>query len=244
MKKLLFLFLTLVCLSTFGQQNFLLGKWSYEKIPDHLELDKESIKLSNQFFKDMTIAFDAKNYQHIIMGKPETGTWNLMSGNLYKFTSSKGYEYDVEIKKISDNQIIYKFNNKEFQLLKSNEDIKIEAQENLINNIKGIDIDTNILNGKWFYNGRTKDNKESNLILKHNKNEIVNYTFKNSGEYINKAPLGLELYGIWSIKNDKRTLVIKSEGKSEFLKVLKLNQTDLHLYNPKNDSVIKFKREN
>lgn len=244
MKNLLLLLLTLVTLTSFGQQNFILGKWSYEKIPDHLELDEESIKLSNQFFKDLSISFDSKNYQQIIMGKSETGTWSLLSDDLYKFSSSKGYDYDVEIKKINDNQIIFKFNNKEFQLLKTDEEVNIESHGNLIDKIEGVEINSKDLIGKWFYNGRIKDGKESDLILKHNKNEIANYTFKKNGEYINKAPFGLELFGIWDIKKDKKTLIIKSDGKSEFLKVTKLNETEIHLYNPKNDSIIKFKKKN
>ena len=47
--------LSLLFLSSlsFAQKDFFIGTWKYEKIPDHLEMDEESTKMSNQFFKDM-----------------------------------------------------------------------------------------------------------------------------------------------------------------------------------------------
>ena len=109
--------------------------------------------------------------------------------------------------------------------------------------MEGIDIIPSDLIGKWFYNGRIKDGKQSDLILKHNKNEVVNYTFKENSEFINRAPFGIELKGTWSIDKDKEMLMIQSNEKSEYVKVVKLKNNELHLYNPKNESILKFIRK-
>lgn len=243
MKKT-FLILNLLFLTSisFAQDNFLIGKWKYEKIPDHIEIDEQGIKMANEFFKEMTLSFDQKNYTQFVMGKSENGTWSLISENIYEFNSTKGYKYEVEIKKISENQIIFKQQNREWQLIKSNEKADIKFEENILNEIKGVDIEKKNLFGKWYHNGQIKDGKDNDIILKHSKTELVNYTFLKDGKFINKAPLEIELIANWKIDNDNQTLIIESEDFTEFLKVIKLNNTELHLYNPKNKSVIKFKR--
>jgi hypothetical protein len=241
-KRLLLLNLLFVSSFVIAQDNFLIGKWKYERIPEHIKIDEQGLKMTNDFFKDMTLAFDKNNYSQFVMGKSENGTWSLISDDVYEFNSSKGYKYQVEIKKISKNQIIFKQQNREWQLIKSDEKTNIETIENSIDKIEGIFIDKVKLIGKWFYNGQIKAGKENNLILKHNDTEIVNYTFLENGNFINKSPFEIELIANWEIGNDNKTLVIVSEELAEFLKIMKLNDTELYLYNPKNDSILKFKR--
>ncbi|WP_108803878.1 hypothetical protein [Aquimarina sp. Aq107] len=241
-KGLLILTLLLITSFSFAQKDFLAGKWKYEKIPDHIEIDEQGLKMANEFFKDMTLSFDQNNYTQIVMGKSESGTWSLISESTYEFSSSKGYKYEVIIKKISKNQIIFKQKNREWQLIKSDQKAAIEIQQNSLDKIEGLKIVAKNLLGKWFYNGRIKDGKESGVILKHNKDEVVNYEFKKDGMFINNAPLDIELIGIWKIEKDKKTLVIESENKTEFIKIVKLDGKELHLYNPKNESILKFKK--
>lgn len=242
MKNTLIITLLFITFISFGQDNYLLGKWTFEKIPDHIEIDEKGLEMANSFFKDMTMSFDAKNYTQSIMGKSESGTWLLLSENNYEFNSSKGYKYEVEIKKVSDTQIIFKHETREFQLLKSDEKASIEVQEKAIDKIEGIIINTNDLIGKWLHNGQIKKGKDNGIILNHKKGEIVSYTFKENGEFFNKAPFEIELLGLWKIEDDKKTLVIESDEMSEFFKIVKLTEAELHLYNPKNESVIKFKK--
>ena len=243
MKKILIilnlLFLTSI---SYTQDDFLIGKWKYEKIPDHIEIDEQGLKMANEFFKEMTLSFDEKNYTQFVMGKSENGNWSFIGDNLYEFKSSKGYKYKVEIKTISENQMIFKQQNREWQLIKSEEKADVEIEENILDNVEGTDIDKKTLLGKWYHNGQIKDGKDNDIILKHNKSELVNYTFFNDGKFINKAPLEIELIANWKIDADNQTLIIESEDLSEFLKVIKLRDTELHLYNPKHKSIIKFKR--
>jgi hypothetical protein len=243
MKKI-FIILNLLFLTSlsYAQDDFLIGKWKYEKIPDHIEIDEQGLKMANEFFKEMTLSFDEKNYTQFVMGKSENGNWSLISENLYEFNSTKGYKYEVEIKKISENQIIFKQQNREWQLIKSEEKADVEIEENILDNVEGTDIDKKALLGKWYHNGQIKDGKDNDIILKHNKSELVNYTFLNDGKFINKAPLEIELIADWKIDVDNQTLIIESEDLTEFLKVIKLSDKELHLYNPKNKSIIKFKR--
>jgi len=241
-KRSLFLTLLLITSFSFAQKDFLAGKWKYEKIPDNIEIDEQGLKMANEFFKDMTLSFDQNNYTQFAMGKSESGTWSLISKSTYEFNSSKGYKYEVIIKKVSENQIIFKQKNREWQLIKSDQKATIEIQKNSLDKTEGIEIISENLLGKWFYNGRIKDGKESGLILKHNKEEVVNYEFKKDGMFINNAPLDIELIGVWKIGKAKRTLVIESENKTEFIKIVKLDEKELHLYNPKNESILKFKK--
>lgn len=241
-RTLLILNLLVFTLFSFGQENFLFGKWKYEKIPDHIEIDEQGLKMANEFFKEMTLSFDQKNYAQFVMGKLESGTWSLVHENVYEFNSAKGYSYEVEIKKISDNQIIFKHQNREWQLVKSNEKPTIEIQESSLDKVEGIDINEELLIGIWFHNGQIKNGKEIELTLKHKKNEVVNYTFKENGKFLNKAPLGIKLKGFWKVDNN--ILEIMSDEKSEFIKIVKLNQTELHIYNPKVESIIKFNKKN
>lgn len=244
MKKILLILslLQITSISYSQENNFLIGKWKYEKIPDHIDIDEQGLKMANDFFKEMTLSFDQKNYTQFVMGKSENGTWSLISEHKYEFNSSRGYKYEVAIKKVSENQIIFKQENREWQLVKLDQQATIKIEENTLDKIKGVEITARNLIGKWFYNGRIKDGKESTLILKHDKSEVVNYLFKKDGMFINKAPLNVELIGIWKIGDDKTTLAIESQNKIEFVKVIKLDEKELHLYNPKNESILKFKK--
>lgn len=117
-KSLLILNLILLSSLCFSQENFLIGKWKYEKMPDHIEIDEQGLKMADIFFKDMTMSFDENNYNLFLMGKSENGTWTSVKETIYEFNSTKGNKYEVEIKKVSDNQIIFKQKDKEWQLVK------------------------------------------------------------------------------------------------------------------------------
>lgn len=236
--------LSLLFLSSFSfaQKDFFIGTWKYEKIPDHLEMDEESTKMSNQFFKDMTLTFDATNYTQSVLGRSENGSWTFIEENKYEFSSTKGAKYEVELKKVSENQIILKIEKREWQLMKSDETLSVEKEENVLDKIEGVDIVRELLIGQWFNNGQIKDGKESGLILKHNEEELVNYSFLEDGTFINKGPLEIVIKTPWEIADDNQTIIIEGEEMTESLKVVKLSKTELHLYQPRNNSVLKFKR--
>ncbi|MEP0262691.1 hypothetical protein [Dokdonia sp.] len=243
MKINLLLCLFFISFTSLGQSDFLLGKWKFEKIPENIDIDDLGLEMAKDLFKDMSFSFDATNYSQFIMGKSESGTWRLIDGDKYELTASKGYRLEVGIKKISDTQIIYTQDNIELQLLKTNEKVIIEKQTNTLDKIEGIIINPETLESTWIYNGQIKDGKENPLILKHDTDEIVNYTFKKDRTFINRAPFGIELIGTWKIENDGKTIQVDSQEKSEFLKVVMLNTSELHLYNPLNESIIKFKKK-
>jgi len=117
-KSLLILNLIFISSLCFAQENFLIGKWKYEKMPDHIEIDEQGLKMADNFFKDMTMSFDENNYTLFLMGKSENGTWTSVKETIYEFNSTKGDKYEVEIKKVSDNKIIFKSKDKEWQLIK------------------------------------------------------------------------------------------------------------------------------
>ncbi|MEM7163464.1 MAG: hypothetical protein AAF487_13600 [Bacteroidota bacterium] len=190
----------------------------------------------------MTLSFDKENYTQFVLGKSESGNWSSIGENLYEFNSTKGYTYEAEIMQISDNQIIFKKQSGEWQLIKSSEKADLVFEENILDKIKGINIDRKTLLGKWYHNGQNINGNENDIILKHSNTELVNYTFLDNGEFINKAPFEIELSANWTIDKDNQTLIIESDELTEFLKVTKLNETELYLYQPISKSVIKFKR--
>ena len=81
--RLLLLNLWLFTSISTAQDNFIIGTWKYEKIPDHIEIDKEGLEMADQFFKDMTISFDTTNYTQVVMGKSENGTWSFLEKGRY-----------------------------------------------------------------------------------------------------------------------------------------------------------------
>ena len=46
-----------------AQDNFLIGTWTYEKIPDHVDIDDEGLEIANELFKDMKLWFDQESYR-------------------------------------------------------------------------------------------------------------------------------------------------------------------------------------
>ena len=241
-KTLAFLSILLLGSSLFAQDNFLVGEWKFEQIPDYVEMDEQGREMAEKFLREMTVSFDEKNYSQSIMGQTDDGTYVSAGGDAYTFKSSRGVKFEVEIKKISENQIIFKQRHQELQLIKSAAEANIEKSENRLDAIAGEEIESEKLLGQWFYNGRIKDGEHSDLILKHSEDEVVNYTFMEDGTYINKAPLGIDIEAKWMLEDDNQTISIESEEMTESLKVVKLSKKELHLYNPKNDSVLKFKR--
>ncbi|WP_026756024.1 hypothetical protein [Sediminibacter sp. Hel_I_10] len=242
-KNTLFILMVWLTISTLhAQDNFLIGTWTYEKIPDHVDIDDEGLEIANEFFKDMKLSFDQSHYNHLVMGKLETGTYALLSDSTYQFNASKGYSYAVELIALSDYQLIFKQDSRELQFSKISTNPTIEIAKNTMAEIVGIKINAADLIGTWFYNGRIKNGKESDLILKHNETEIVNYTFLDTGDFINRSPFEIELTGTWSIDADQQTLWIDSDNLKESLKVVKLDASELYVYNPKNASVLKFKK--
>ncbi len=243
MKKVLFiiafLFTTYI---SYAQDSSILGVWKYEKMVSEEEMDEKGVEMANMMFGDMTLAFDKENYSFQSMGKVETGTWTDNGNNIYALNSSKGYSQDVELKPISENQLIFNMQGKGWQLTKTSNIAHIELEVRNINKIEGVKVNEKDLLGTWVYDGQIKNGKESGIILKHEGDELVSYTFQKDGTFINKAPLGVVLEAKWSLDTDEQTLVIESEELTEYLKVVKMTVTDLHLFNPKVDAVIKFVR--
>ncbi|MCT4560391.1 MAG: lipocalin family protein, partial [Crocinitomicaceae bacterium] len=107
---------------SFSQNDYLLGTWKFEKIADDQNLDDQSLKLANEMFANMTITFEAKFYSQSFMGKTETGTYSFLKKNKYEFFSSKGYNYKVEIEKIDDTHMTFRFSGKAYQMKKKEEE--------------------------------------------------------------------------------------------------------------------------
>lgn len=226
-----------------AQDELPLGKWDFEKAPDHLGLEEKEAEMMNKFFKDFTVSFDENNFTLVMMGRTDSGTWTSNGKNSFTLNSSKGMEYPLIITKLSDTQIIFNIDGKEFQLIKSEEGPNIEIVENSIDKVEGIEIAKGKIIGTWMYTGSIKDGKEDGLILNHKKGEVVNYTFKKNNSFINRAPLGVVLDAKWSIGKNKKILTIITDETTEKLKVVKLTKNELHLFNPANESIITFTRK-
>lgn len=227
---------------SFSQNDYLLGTWKFEKIADDQNLDEQSLKLANEMFANMTITFEAKFYSQSFMGKTETGTYSFLKKNKYEFFSSKGYNYKVEIEKIDDTHMTFRFSGKAYQMKKLVEEKPetIEKVENSLDKIDGVEVTEAQLIGKWYYAGQVKDGVENNFVFVHSENEKSSYTFLENGKFENKAPLEMTFEGKWKIKEDKKTLVIESKNKTEFFKITKIGEYELEIYNPKTETILKF----
>lgn len=235
--------LLFVAAYSFAQNEYLLGTWKFEKISDEQNLDDQSLKIANEMFKDMTLTFEAKFYAQSFMGKSESGTYTFLKKNKYEFYSSKGYNYKVEIEKIDDTHMIFRFSGKAYQMKKEVEEkieIIIEEEENTLDNVEGVEISEEQLIGKWFYAGQIKDGVENNFVFVHSDTEKSSYTFLENGKFENKAPLNMTFDGKWSISEDNKTLKIESTNKTEMFKVTKINDYELEIYNPKTETTLKF----
>ncbi len=232
-----------ISFSVIAQTDFLLGDWVYEKIPESKGMNDQEQEMMKDLFGGTKLSFYNEKYIVSMMGRSDKGTWKKLEGNMYELKSSSGMTQEVGIDKISDNQMIFVFlEGKEIQMLKSGVGSDIDVGEDKLASVKGVNIKTYLLYGSWNYNGQIKEGVDDGLILKHDKDEVVNYSFIKGGKFINKAPLGVKLKATWSIDSDKQTLLIKSKNKTESLKVVKLSKSELHLYNPTVDAIIKFIR--
>lgn len=243
MKK--YILILLMCIGTFNlfsQNNTLDGKWKFEKAIIDTEIDEESKQMLNTMFESMFLAFDSNKYQQSIMGKAENGTWIKDEDGLF-FISSKGYEYEVSIEIISDTQIIFNHNKMKIQLKKIESEFKIDDFTDNIDKITGIEIDKLKLTGKWICIGVIKNDGKLFPAIKHSKEEPTNYNFKEDGVFENKAPLGLKRYAYWEISENLKMIILQSDNKNEYLKVVKLNETELEIFSPINESIIKFEKE-
>jgi hypothetical protein len=112
MKKLILLFsvFLFISFSALAQDSFLIGDWTYEKIPDSMEIGQEGRKMMDQFFAKSTISFEENNFSVSMMGKDDHGTWRKLDGDKYELYSSvAGSTNEVSFSKVSDDQIIFTF---------------------------------------------------------------------------------------------------------------------------------------
>jgi len=238
MKYYLTLIITLLFQLAYAQSN-LEGKWGFDSFPESIEMDDEGREMAQMFFKDMSLSLDSVNFSLILMGSEESGTYTSNENDLFEFNSSSGTSSTVLIKELDENKIIFGHNDKEFILKRFNEKPLINPKTNSLNKAVGISINKDLLCGKWMHNGQTSGIIKD-LKLKHNSDELVSYSFSQSGEFLNKAPFEMILGGTWNVANDQKTLIVGSEHKIERFKVMKLNESELELYNPKNETVYKF----
>jgi len=99
-----------IAFSALAQDSFLIGDWTYEKIPDSMEMGEEGRKMMDQFFAKSTISFEDNNFSVSMMGKDDHGTWKKLDGDKYELNSSvAGTTNEVSFTKVSDDQIVFTF---------------------------------------------------------------------------------------------------------------------------------------
>ncbi|MFV9484412.1 hypothetical protein ACNI3T_11250 [Christiangramia sp. ASW11-125] len=242
-KTLLFLIAIFTVINVSSQELDLNGKWIFEDISSEKEIDEKGKKMAEMMFEGMYLAFDSNKYQQSMMGKIENGNWLEDEDGIF-FISSKGYEYQVSIKELSEDRILFILNDMSLKLKRTESDFEIPEFVDNLDKIKGIEIDEKLLAGKWNWVETIKKNGDSAPAIKHSKTELTSYNFKDDRSFENKAPFGMELFGYWQISDDLNYLIVQSENKNEYFKVLKLEGKFLELYNPKNESILKFEQEN
>ena len=112
MKKTILFFsaFLFIAFSALAQDSFLIGDWTYEKIPDSMEMGEEGRKMMDQFFAKSTISFEDNNFSVSMMGKDDHGTWKKLDGDKYELNSSvAGTTNEVSFTKVSDDQIVFTF---------------------------------------------------------------------------------------------------------------------------------------
>lgn len=234
--------LILLVLGTFNalsQMENLDGKWSFEKIINEKELDEQGEMLLEKMCIGMYLAFDSTKYEQSLMDKVELGTWVEDDDGLF-FISSRGYEYEVTIEKISENQLIFTHNKMKIQLLKTESKFKIADFVDNIDKVEGIEIDKKKLIGKWNWLETTRKDGKTLPAIKHSKEEETSYNFKKNDLFENKAPLGMKLFAYWSVSDDLKLIILQSNNKNEYFKILKLTKMELEIFNPKDESILKF----
>lgn len=214
----------------------------FEKIPDSDSLSAKEKGMLTHVFKDLKLTLDSVNYSFNVMKKIEVGTWKHLNTDKYSLSSSKGTTYQIGLSKISENQLLFDLRGKKFQLQKLDSADLIIPDSISIDHIKGKAINQDSLIGNWTYISQIKNGKERPNIFNHSDSVKVNYQFKEDGEFINMAPLGIYLTGIWDLSRDKKTITIQSKDKIESLKVVQFSKNTLQLYNPRTNSILKFNR--
>lgn len=242
MKKIILIFsILLISLNSIAQNDFLEGKWCFDSIVSNDEMDEQSKQMIQMVLKNMYLAFNSDKYEQSIMNKVERGNWLTDEDGTY-FISSLGYEYLVSINKKSDSLIIFNHNDMSIQLKKYTDYYEIENFVNNLDKVEGIEIDSNLIVGIWNNTGTVKKDGTEFPAIKHSKKEPTSYNFKSDGIFENKAPLGIELFAYWSISEDLQYIILQSEEKNEYFKILKLDDKFLEIYNPKNESIVKFEK--
>lgn len=239
-RLVLILAFSILTVASFAQDQFFLGVWKFEKFTEQNEETENLNAMAEMFVKDMTLAFDESKYEITIMGKAENGTWSHLSENNYELTSLKRSTYTVEINRFSENQIHFKLKDMKLQFIKTANEAIIELDINPIDTINGVEIDKSILAGVWQSSGRIIDGKHSELVFKHKEGEPISYTFLENGEFINKTLLGMVINATWKIDEDKQTIIITGEDVTQYFKAVKLTDSEMHLYEPRSKSILKF----
>lgn len=240
MKKIITLILLVLgTLNISAQIENLNGKWTFEKIISDKEIDEQGKAMIEKMFTGMYLAFDSTKYEQFVLDKIELGNWLEDDDGIF-FISSKGYEYLVTIEKISENQLIFTHNEMKIQLLKTESKFKIADFVDNIAKVDGIEIDKKKLIGKWNWIETTRKDGKTLPAIKHSKDEATSYNFKKNDLFENKAPLGIELIAYWSISEDFKLVILQSDNKNEYFKILKLTKTELEIFNPKDESILRF----
>ena len=170
-KTLLFLIAILTVINVSSQELDLNGKWIFEDISSEKEIDEKGKRMAEMMFEGMYLAFDSNKYQQSMMGKIENGNWLEDEDGIF-FISSKGYEYQVSIKELSEDRILFILNNMSLKLKRTESDFMIPDFVDNLDKIKGIEIDEKLLAGKWNWVETIKKNGDSAPAIKHSKNRI------------------------------------------------------------------------
>jgi len=237
----LLILLVLITSGTINAQD-IQGTWVFEKVPESVEMDQASRDMIRKMMQDMTMSFDGTNFQAVARGDVETGVYEKLNDTLYRITSSTGSIREVPMRINKDGFLVLGTAKQPLLLKRISGDVEIVPETNRLDRVKGFAIKEEDLMGKWNYAGRVIEDTESDLVLNHKEGVVSSLEFSDEYYFLNLAPFGMELEGIWRLEEDGATIAIENDSKTEYLKVVSLIEGNIRLYNPKNDSILIYKK--
>lgn len=244
MKKLIALLFLIQTIISFGQtKENLLGKWQFQEIAGQDTLDPESTKMLSMFFGEMQLYFDATdNYKTFMMGQEEQGTWTLINEDkVIQMTSEKGRINEVQLVSIDQNELVIQLSKGTFILNRvetSAEDEQFEEVEK----IETVSATVDQVAKTWYRLAKDNPNrsKEENELVK----ALAEGSFlklNSKGSY--KMEALLKEKGTWEFNEDKTTITLSSDSKSQIWYISEVSEDKLVLLKGKKSSRWEFSTE-
>jgi len=224
----------LISFSAIAQNEFFIGSWKFEKIPDHVGMDDQKRAMGTKMFGEMNLSFDEKNYSLTMMGMTDEGTWQSLDGNIYELTSSAGTTQVVAINKLSDDHIIFIMRKGEIQMKRSG--VNSTASETI-----EVALDDFIIGGQWVYD-KVPDDKE---LSKKEQDMATGLFEKTTLSFISKEKYAttngkMSDKGTWKILDENALELTSSSGMKQKLGIKKLSDSQIIItFNETIDIVMK-----